>query len=60
MLHAYGGKDTYSSDQNSSIMYGYSSGTAMGVTSDANSFLNDKYWLSTNERGDSIDWILLT
>lgn len=43
MLHAYGGKDTYSSDQNSSIMYGYSSGTAMGVTSDANSFLNDKY-----------------
>lgn len=43
MLHAYGGKDTYSSDQTSSIMYGYSSGTATGVTSDANSFLNNKY-----------------
>lgn len=43
MLHAYGGKDTYSDDQKSSIMYGYSSRTAKGVTSDANKFLNDKY-----------------
>ena len=43
MLHAYGGKDTYSSDQISSIMYGYSSGTATGVTKDANNFLNAKY-----------------
>lgn len=43
MLHAFGGKDTYSSDQTWSIMYGYSSGTATGVTSDANAFLNDKY-----------------
>lgn len=43
MLHAYGGKDTYSSDQTWSIMYGYSSRTATGVTSDANAFLNDKY-----------------
>lgn len=43
MLHAYGGKDTYSSDQKSSIMYGTSDGTATGVTKDANNFLNDKY-----------------
>lgn len=43
MLHAYGGKDTYSSDQKSSIMYGYDSGTATGVTKDANNFLNEKY-----------------
>ena len=43
MLHAYGGKDTYSADQKSSIMYGYSNGTARGVTADANSFFNSKY-----------------
>lgn len=43
MLHAYGGKDTYSDDQKSSIMYGTSSGTATGVTADANNFLNEKY-----------------
>lgn len=43
ILHAYGGKDTYSSDQKSSIMYGYSNGTATGVTKDANNFLNEKY-----------------
>lgn len=43
MLHAYGRKDTYSADQKSSIMYGYSNGTARGVTADANSFLNSKY-----------------
>ncbi len=43
MLHAFGGKDTYSSDQKWSIMYGYSNRTATGVTSDANAFLNDKY-----------------
>ncbi len=43
MLHAFGGKDTYSSDQKSSIMYGTSDGTATGVTKDANNFLNDKY-----------------
>ena len=43
MLHAFGGKDTYSSDQKWSIMYGYSSRTATGVTSDANAFLNEKY-----------------
>ncbi|SHK20054.1 hypothetical protein SAMN02745248_02013 [Hathewaya proteolytica DSM 3090] len=43
MLHAFGGKDTYSSDQTWSIMYGLSSGTATGVTSDANAFLNEKY-----------------
>lgn len=43
ILHAYGGKDTYSPDQRWSIMYGYSNGTATGVTSDANAFLNQKY-----------------
>lgn len=43
MLHAFGGKDTYSSDQKWSIMYGYSSRTATGVTSDANAFLVQKY-----------------
>ena len=43
MLHAYGGKDTYSSDQKWSIMYGRSDRTATGVTSDANAFLNEKY-----------------
>ncbi len=43
MLHAFGGKDTYSSDQKWSIMYGYSNRTAKGVTSDANAFLNEKY-----------------
>lgn len=37
------GKDTYSADQKWSIMYGYSSRTATGVTSDANAFLNQKY-----------------
>ena len=43
MLHGYGGKDTYSSDQTASIMYGDISGSATGVTYDANSFLNAKY-----------------
>ena len=43
MLHAYGGKDTYSSDHKWSIMYGRSDRTATGVTSDANAFLNEKY-----------------
>ena len=43
MLHAYGGKDTYEDDQTWSIMYGYGDGSATGVTSDANDFLNDKY-----------------
>lgn len=43
MLHCYGLKDTYSSDQKDSIMYGYSSRTATGLTEDANDVLNDKY-----------------
>ena len=43
MLHGFGLKDLYSSLNKNSIMYGYSSGTATGVTSDANQILNDKY-----------------
>lgn len=43
MLHVFGGKDTYSSDQKSSIMYGYSTGTATGVIKDAHNFFNNNY-----------------
>ncbi|APZ50022.1 hypothetical protein BW721_10505 [Jeotgalibaca sp. PTS2502] len=43
MLHGYGLKDLYNSSNRNSIMYGYVSGTATGLTSDANKVLNSKY-----------------
>jgi hypothetical protein len=43
MLHVYGLKDLYDSSNSWSIMYGYSSGTATALTSDANAVLNAKY-----------------
>lgn len=46
MLHGYGLKDLYDSRNISSIMYGYSYGTATGVTAEANTILTEKY---TNE-----------
>lgn len=43
MLHGYGLKDLYNSANRNSIMYGSISGTATGLTSDANRVLNSKY-----------------
>lgn len=42
-VHGYGLRDLYSSASTTSIMYGYISGYATGVTWDANSVLNSKY-----------------
>ncbi|RSD21090.1 hypothetical protein [Mesobacillus subterraneus] len=43
MLHVYGLKDLYLYENRSSIMYGYSDGTATTLTSDANNVLKAKY-----------------
>ena len=43
MLHGYGLRDLYNNANRASIMFGSISGTATGLTSDANSILNAKY-----------------
>lgn len=43
MLHGYGLKDLYDSRNISSIMFGYSHGTATGVTAEVNTILTEKY-----------------